>query len=367
MPDTLKQEIKLFYCYAREDKAMRDELEIHMSGLKRQYHLTNWSDREILPGENWEHAIDQHLSTADIILLLISPHFLASDYCYGKEMQLALARHQIGVCCVIPILLRPTYYWEEAPFSAIQMLPTDAKPLTSWPDRYEAFLDVINGISLSIKAWLISHNNQGNMFKESRSLDNQVIGLTSKAFDIPVDNNPTSYLEESSLTITPKGKQEKFEYKWPEETQIFTSGEWYNVYDQNRNRKVLVARSEREAWGKRRRHVVIFLQSRKSDTGPIYPWVEFLETDDGDYASAIPNPKNPRAKLKDGEPLPKRLSTSRVLRSDQIFKMIQNGPTLRLIVDKNDEISMIQHGLWVAHLRGSTLRKPIKPSSNLEQ
>ena len=31
--------LKLFYCYAREDKTLRDELEIHLSGLKRHYKL----------------------------------------------------------------------------------------------------------------------------------------------------------------------------------------------------------------------------------------------------------------------------------------------------------------------------------------
>jgi hypothetical protein len=54
MADTPKQEIKLFYCYARKDKHLRDELEIHLSWLKRRYQLTNWHDHEILPGEEWE-------------------------------------------------------------------------------------------------------------------------------------------------------------------------------------------------------------------------------------------------------------------------------------------------------------------------
>jgi len=105
MADTPKHEIKLFYCYARKDKPLRDELEIHFSWLKRRYQLTNWHDREILPGEEWEQAIDAHLSTAHIILLLISPHFMASDYCYGKEMGKALERHRARACRVIPILL----------------------------------------------------------------------------------------------------------------------------------------------------------------------------------------------------------------------------------------------------------------------
>ena len=91
MADIPKHEIKLFYCYAREDKLLRDELEKHLSWLKRRYQLTNWHDREILPGEEWEQAIDKHLNTAHLILLLISPDFMASDYCFGKEMQQALS------------------------------------------------------------------------------------------------------------------------------------------------------------------------------------------------------------------------------------------------------------------------------------
>src|SRR5216683_1049660 len=150
MADALKQEIKLFYCYAHEDKPLRDELEKHLSWLKRRYLLTNWHDREILPGEEWEQAIDTHLNSAHLILLLISPDFMASDYCYGKEMQRALARHKAGTCRVVPILLRPTY-WEDAPFSSLQLLPTDVKPITRWPDRDEAFQDVVTGISRTIK------------------------------------------------------------------------------------------------------------------------------------------------------------------------------------------------------------------------
>ncbi len=115
-----------------------------------------------MPGEQWEETIDKHLSTADVILLLISPHFVDSDYCYGKEMQRALERHHAGNCCVIPILLRPTY-WEETPLDTIQMLPTDAKPITRWRDRDEAFHDVARGISTAIKALLTS---RGLMTKE---------------------------------------------------------------------------------------------------------------------------------------------------------------------------------------------------------
>src|SRR5437868_2091422 len=103
MPDTSKQEIKLFYCYAREDKTLRDKLQTQISSLNHRYRLIHWSDREIVPGENWEQAINKNLDTADVILLLISPSFIASEYCYGQEMQRALERHHEGRCRIIPI------------------------------------------------------------------------------------------------------------------------------------------------------------------------------------------------------------------------------------------------------------------------
>jgi tetratricopeptide (TPR) repeat protein len=169
MAGTSQHEIKLFYCYARKDKPLRDELEKHLAWLKHRYHLTNWHDRELLPGEEWEQAIDTHLNTAHLILLLISPDFIASDYCYGKEMQRALERHQAGTCRVIPILLRPTY-WEGAPFSHLQLLPTDARAITRWPDRDEAFEDVVAEINRTIKDLLNALKTKEEWLQEGAAL-----------------------------------------------------------------------------------------------------------------------------------------------------------------------------------------------------
>ena len=169
MADAPMKEIKLFYCYAREDKPLRDELEKNLSWLKRRYHLTNWHDREILPGEEWEQAINKNLNTADLILLLISPDFMASDYCFSKEMQRALERHKAGACRVVPILLRPTF-WEDAPFSSLQLLPTDAKAITRWHNRDEAFQDVTAEINRMIKDLLLSLKTKEEWDTEGNTL-----------------------------------------------------------------------------------------------------------------------------------------------------------------------------------------------------
>lgn len=139
------QPIKIFYCYAHEDRDLRDRIDKHLAGLKRRGHIVVWYDREIQAGKEWEHEIEKHLSTAGIILLLVSANFMDSDYCYGKEMQKALEMHEQGKVRVIPILLRPVD-WQDAPFAKLQILPTAAKPITTWPDQDEALEDVAKQI-----------------------------------------------------------------------------------------------------------------------------------------------------------------------------------------------------------------------------
>jgi hypothetical protein len=111
----------------------------------RQGMISSWHDRKILPGDEWKHHIHDHLETADIILLLISADFIASDYCLDIEVKTALRRHESGEACVIPILLRPVD-WTGAVFAKLQALPTHGRPVTMWADRDEAFLDVAQGI-----------------------------------------------------------------------------------------------------------------------------------------------------------------------------------------------------------------------------
>jgi len=139
------QPVKIFYCYAHEDRDLRDRIDKHLAGLKRRGHIVVWYDREIQAGKEWEHEIEKHLSTAGIILLLVSANFMDSDYCYGKEMQKALEMHEQGKVRVIPILLRPVD-WQDAPFAKLQILPTGAKPITIWPDQDEALEDVAQQI-----------------------------------------------------------------------------------------------------------------------------------------------------------------------------------------------------------------------------
>jgi hypothetical protein len=119
--------IELFYSYAHEDETLRDQLNDPLALLQHQGYIQGWYDRDISAGGLWAEKIDKRLETAQIILLLVSSSFLASKYCYGVEMQKAMARHEDGQAIVIPIILRPCD-WEDAPFGKLQALPKDAKP-----------------------------------------------------------------------------------------------------------------------------------------------------------------------------------------------------------------------------------------------
>ncbi|WP_228052861.1 TIR domain-containing protein [Nodosilinea sp. LEGE 07298] len=138
-------EIKVFFSYSHKDEALRDQLAIHLSTLKRQGTIQEWHDRAIEAGSEWASEIDHNLEAAHIILLLVSADFINSDYCMDKELSRAMERHKAGEARVIPIILRPVD-WNGLSFSKLQALPTDGKPITSWPNQDEALLNVAKGI-----------------------------------------------------------------------------------------------------------------------------------------------------------------------------------------------------------------------------
>jgi hypothetical protein len=142
---TAASPIAVFCSYAQPDEPLRQALENHLSGLQRQGIITTWNQRNIVAGIDWEYAINTHLITAQIILLLVSSDFIASDYCYSIEMQQALEQHEQKKAYVIPILLRPVD-WRGTPLAELKCLPQNEKPVTLWSNQDEAFVDIVQGI-----------------------------------------------------------------------------------------------------------------------------------------------------------------------------------------------------------------------------
>ncbi len=137
--------VKLFFSYSHKDTALRDQLETHLAMLKHQSIIETWHDAKIIVGDQLDLKINKHLNSADIVLFLVSPDFLASAYCYGIEVKRAMQLHRRGKLRVIPVILRACE-WHEAPFGRLKAAPKDGKPIRSWSDRDRAFLDVAQSI-----------------------------------------------------------------------------------------------------------------------------------------------------------------------------------------------------------------------------
>jgi hypothetical protein len=137
--------LRVFFSYSHVDDRHRDRLDRHLAALRREGAIETWCDHRIAAGENWKAKIGDALREADVILLLISADFIASDFCVDVEMTHAIERHRHGTAHVIPIAVRAAD-WGTLPFASLQALPRDRKPVTLWSNQDKAWSDVAEGI-----------------------------------------------------------------------------------------------------------------------------------------------------------------------------------------------------------------------------
>jgi tetratricopeptide (TPR) repeat protein len=155
------QAVKVFYSYAHIDARWRQRLAVHLKQLERERLIVTWYDREIRGGADWAQEIDERLNTASLILLLLSPDFINSDYCYGIEMGRALERNQLREARVIPILLRPCD-WRHTPLSALQIVPRDNKPIVLAGNHDSAFVGVAEEIRAVVEEMTGKRSGRNN-------------------------------------------------------------------------------------------------------------------------------------------------------------------------------------------------------------
>lgn len=187
--------IKIFFCYAHEDEALLNKLKIQLKPLQRQDLVDFWHDRNISAGTEWEQEINKHLDDADIILLLLSPDFMASDYCYGIEMKRALERHNRKEAHLIPIILRPVHW--EGILGNIQALPTDAKPVMSsiWHSTDDALFNVAEGIRKE------AEEIQSKARLKNQALENPTQSTASSQIKSPVQLSSTPIQSEHHIQL----------------------------------------------------------------------------------------------------------------------------------------------------------------------
>lgn len=184
---------KLFISYSNVDEPFMCELEVQLVSMQRNKEIEIWSNRMIKPGEDWDKIIKSELLDADIILLLVSPDFIASEYCYDIEVKAAIEMHNQSVVKVLPVIIRHCD-WQSTLFADIQVLPKDGIPVIEWKHRDEAWLDVVKAIRQVINK--NQRRESINTQKDSNPLVDYPVYPMVEAVDFP-----RILIEEISKTI----------------------------------------------------------------------------------------------------------------------------------------------------------------------
>lgn len=148
----------IFLSYAHEDEDLKKELDKHLMPLKRSGKIETWNDRELIAGQEWNAEILSELNKADIILLLISSGFIASQYIWEKELTIAMNRHNEGKSKVVPIIIK-SCLWQDMPFAKLQALPGNAKPVATYENRDDAFTEIALAINKLVEHMIAKSQN----------------------------------------------------------------------------------------------------------------------------------------------------------------------------------------------------------------
>jgi hypothetical protein len=143
----MPEPVDVFISCAYEDRALREDLEKHLAPLKRSGSIRIWDREQIGAGEERLPALYRRIDLAHVILLLLSPDFLSSDYCQNVEMKRIRERWSRREIHVVPVILRSCNWMDNLDgFERLKALPEDGRPVTSWPTRDQAFANVATGV-----------------------------------------------------------------------------------------------------------------------------------------------------------------------------------------------------------------------------
>lgn len=135
--------MKAFISYSHKDEHFLERLKVHLAPMKRDRIIDEWSDVEIPAGSSLNNSIDNALEGSQLFIALVSPDYLASDYCYNKEFEKAQEMQKEGTLMIVPIIVQPCD-WKKSPFGDLKALPKDGKAIIEWTNENNAFVNIID-------------------------------------------------------------------------------------------------------------------------------------------------------------------------------------------------------------------------------
>ena len=118
----------VFVSYSREDAEEKDELVAHLNVLRHD-NVELWVDDRLAGGDEWERTIVDRIDRAVLAVLLVSEHFLNSDFICQTEFPALNRRRQAGALTIFPIIGK-SCAWESVPWlKSLNMRPKNNQPV----------------------------------------------------------------------------------------------------------------------------------------------------------------------------------------------------------------------------------------------
>ena len=143
--DPSQRKAKVFISYSSRDARQHDELTVRLKPLRSEGLIETWSDRCLVAGEEWDKTIRRELEEADVIVLLWSAQFEASDYIQGVEVKRAVERANAGETVVLSVILEKCG-WERNAVAKYQVLPSKGRPVRNTQPQRDAWYSVQEGL-----------------------------------------------------------------------------------------------------------------------------------------------------------------------------------------------------------------------------
>ena len=145
---------KIFVSYSHRDKRWLNALKVHLKPLEREGVIDLWADDKIKAGARWKEEIQQALAEAKVAVLLISAHFLASDFIIEEELQPLLAKkaEEQGLH-IFPLIVSDSLFLEFESLTQFQAVNDPARPLDKMKkaDRQTVFKDLAKTVKQALQ------------------------------------------------------------------------------------------------------------------------------------------------------------------------------------------------------------------------
>src|SRR6266567_9303895 len=148
----MDEPVRLYICYAEENKNALSKLEEHLGTLIRAGRIVPWHRGNLEPGVYTDQHIAAHLDQARIIITLVSASLFASDYYDSPEMQRAFQLHEKQKVRLIPVIVEPCAWEEDRYLGDLEPLPRGRKPARLDDRAWHGVATEINQIAVQMQS-----------------------------------------------------------------------------------------------------------------------------------------------------------------------------------------------------------------------